>query len=47
MVFDECVACMVKFVGSEQSGLQEQIAELLKLLVDPGALAVGFLLLVV
>jgi hypothetical protein len=34
--------CLAKeFVGSEQSGLPEQIAELLKLLVDPGGLAVG------
>jgi hypothetical protein len=36
--------CLVKeFVGSEQSGLPEQIAELLKLLVDPGGLAAGFI----
>jgi hypothetical protein len=30
-------------VGSEQSGLPEQIAELLKLLVDPGGFAAGFI----
>jgi hypothetical protein len=45
-LFDGCVAVMIEFVGSEQIGLPEQIAELLKLLVDPGALAVGFLLTV-
>lgn len=34
--------CLVKeFVGSEQSGLPEQIAELLKLLVDPGGFQVS------
>jgi len=35
--------CLVtEFISSEQSGLPEQIAELLKLLVDPGGRGDGF-----